>query len=280
MDREQFEHAIRAASAVLNEDELVVIGSQSIQGVLENPPKELLESREVDVYAARGSPDQHEAGADLLEGALGPGSLFEKTHRFCVDGVSPRTARLPGGMGTAGPCGENGRDQGGDRILHGRTDLAVAKMYAGRDKDLAYVRALVEHRIVRGKEFEERLGATEMGEEERRRIRDRMRTWRRRARELADMGRRYEREAGATPGRLEGAVNRKGEITLRFTPEGKEGQAKALGVVHTGREMALVKSHGGEIRADEVWEWEKTLERERRIQQQRALEQEKAPTRG
>ena len=40
MDREQFEHAIRAASAVLNEDELVVIGSQSIQGVLEThmPP--------------------------------------------------------------------------------------------------------------------------------------------------------------------------------------------------------------------------------------------------
>ena len=278
MDREQFEHAIRAASAVLNEDELVVIGSQSILGVLENPPKELLESGEVDVYAARGSPDQHEAGADLLEGALGPGSLFEKTHRFCVDGVSPRTARLPGGWEQRVHAVRTEGTKGATAYCIDATDLAVAKMYAGRDKDLAYVRALVEHRIVRGKEFEERLGATEMEEEERRRIRDRMRTWRRRAHELADMGRRYEREAGGTPGRLEGAVNRKGEITLRFTPEGKEGQAKTLGVVHTGREMALVKSHGGEIRADEVWEWEKTLERERRIQQQRALEQEKAPT--
>ena len=78
MDREQFEHAIRAASAVLNEDELVVIGSQSIQGVLENPPKELLESGEVDVYAAKGSPDQHEVGADLLEGGSGRGACSRR----------------------------------------------------------------------------------------------------------------------------------------------------------------------------------------------------------
>ena len=54
MTREQFEHAIRAAGAVLGVSELLVIGSQAVHGSMSGPlPIEATRSVEVDL-AVRG----------------------------------------------------------------------------------------------------------------------------------------------------------------------------------------------------------------------------------
>lgn len=49
MRRTELEHIIRAAAAITNECEIVVIGSQSILGAVPTAPSSLLASMEADV---------------------------------------------------------------------------------------------------------------------------------------------------------------------------------------------------------------------------------------
>ena len=78
MKREDFEHAIRAAGAVLAVDELLVIGSQALHASTQGElPEEAARSVEVDV-AVRGdlSETAHTATADACRR---PGRLYEDT---------------------------------------------------------------------------------------------------------------------------------------------------------------------------------------------------------
>jgi hypothetical protein len=94
--RDQFEHAVRAAGAVLGARDVLVIGSQalhaSVQGRL---PAEALQSVEVDVAALRGDPDG--TLADLIDGSIGEASLFHATFGYYAQGVVESTAVLPAG---------------------------------------------------------------------------------------------------------------------------------------------------------------------------------------
>ncbi|HSI58793.1 MAG TPA: hypothetical protein VLA16_14640 [Ideonella sp.] len=50
MNRQELEHLIRAAAAITNEYEIVVVGSQSILGAAPDAPAFLLQSMEADMY--------------------------------------------------------------------------------------------------------------------------------------------------------------------------------------------------------------------------------------
>ena len=69
MERSQLEHLIHAASAIADDYELVVIGSQSILGTIPFPPESLIASMEADIY-----PKNHPELADLIDGSIGEGS--------------------------------------------------------------------------------------------------------------------------------------------------------------------------------------------------------------
>ena len=92
MRREDFEHVVAAAANVTNEDEFIVIGSQAILGAVKEPPGELLQSMEADIYP-RHRPDL----ADAIEGALGDGSPFEAQFGYFAHAVGPETAKAPAG---------------------------------------------------------------------------------------------------------------------------------------------------------------------------------------
>lgn len=92
MRRRQFEHLIAAASDVSGEREIVVIGSQAILGVVDEPPGSMLFSMEVDVY-----PLLDPAKAIDIEGTLGEGSPFQGTYGYYAHGVGPETAKAPAG---------------------------------------------------------------------------------------------------------------------------------------------------------------------------------------
>ena len=95
MTREQFEHAIRAAGAVLSVSEVLVIGSQAVHGSLDGAlPVEATRSVEVDV-AVRGDTDGRLA--DLIDGSIGEASMFHDTFGYYAQGVVETTARLPDG---------------------------------------------------------------------------------------------------------------------------------------------------------------------------------------
>jgi len=147
VNRAAFEHAIRAAGAVIGAQELLVIGSQALHAsVAGRLPLEALRSVEVDVAALRGDPDG--ALADLIDGSIGEASMFHETFGYYAQGVVESTAVLPAGWrkrlvryqrpGTAGVvawCLE----------VH---DLWISKAIAGRPKDLEFCQALLRRKLV------------------------------------------------------------------------------------------------------------------------------------
>lgn len=89
---EDLEHVVHAAAVVTDDDELVVIGSQAILGSFPDAPDVLLRSIEADLYP-RNNPEK----ADLIDGALGDGSPFQRSHGYYAHAVGPRTAKAPAG---------------------------------------------------------------------------------------------------------------------------------------------------------------------------------------
>jgi hypothetical protein len=138
MKREQLEHIIRAAGAVSGERDLVVIGSQALLAAFPDAHAGLLVSMEADLY-----PLNDPSKADLIDGSIGEESPFHETFGYYAHGVGPETARLPSGWKERLVRIEND-NTGGTRAwcLH-PGDLAVSKLLAGRDKDLAFVRELL-----------------------------------------------------------------------------------------------------------------------------------------
>lgn len=145
MNREQFDHGIRAAASVLGVIELLVIGSQALHGSLpDRLPEEAARSVEVDIV-----PFDDDGGtkADLLDGSIGEASMFHETFGYYAQGVGPHTAVLPEGWrdrlvryvepssGVVAWCLEP-------------HDLWISKAIAGRPKDAEFCDALIRSHLV------------------------------------------------------------------------------------------------------------------------------------
>ncbi|CAN5820258.1 hypothetical protein BH11GEM1_BH11GEM1_02760 [soil metagenome] len=86
MKRDQFEHAIRAAGAVLGVADLLVIGSQAIHACgLPEVPAEASRSVEVDVAVFGDTGDR---GSTLIDGSIGEASMFHSTFGYYAHVVS------------------------------------------------------------------------------------------------------------------------------------------------------------------------------------------------
>jgi hypothetical protein len=124
----------------------VIIGSQAIHGEIVDPPDELLQSMEVDMYPL-ADPDR----ADDIDGALGDGSWFEYTNGYFAHGVGPTTAKAPVGW----------MDRlvrvDVEPLVHGRKpvaycmerhDMILAKLVRGEQRDVDYARVAVRAGLV------------------------------------------------------------------------------------------------------------------------------------
>jgi hypothetical protein len=147
MRRADFEHVIAAAANVTGEDEFVVIGSQAILGVVAEPPAELLESMETDLY-----PRHRPELSDLIDGAMGDGSPFEEQFGYFAHGVGPETAKAPHGWQTRLVAVTIP-----PRVMSGRRpvawclephDLVLAKLARGSERDWDYAKAAVRAALV------------------------------------------------------------------------------------------------------------------------------------
>lgn len=162
MTRDQLEHAIRAACAVADDDEVYVLGSQSILGPYPTPHEELTLSLEVDI-----APKNKPGASELIDGSLGELSLFNETHGFYVDGLNTESAILPAGW--SGRCirVQNANTNNKTGWCLEPHDLAVAKLVAFRDKDRDFVRVLLREGLVTATVFRARLRETNINTEQR-----------------------------------------------------------------------------------------------------------------
>lgn len=167
MRRDQLEHVIRASGAILNEDTVIVIGSQAILASVDDDlPDVVIRSVEVDILPLD---DPDETKATLVEGSIGEGSLFQESFGIYAQGVGPRTARLPAGWRERLVTLHNANTRGVTGLCLEPHDLCVAKLLAGRPKDIEYVRALLDHHIVSAELLIQRLSGVDAADDERRR---------------------------------------------------------------------------------------------------------------
>jgi len=157
--RDQFEHAVRAAGAVLGMDEILVIGSQALHGSVEAPlPEAALRSVEVDV-AVPGDEDGERA--DLIDGSIGEGSMFHGTFGYYAQGVVEETAVLPEGWRDRLIRFEAPGTGGVTAWCLEPHDLWISKAIAGRPKDVEFCDALLKAGIVEGPILRARLAQVE-----------------------------------------------------------------------------------------------------------------------
>lgn len=137
MKKQQVDHILRAAGRIAEDDQFIIIGSQSLHGKFPDLPDDLLASMKLDLYAKN-----QRANTELLN-ALGQDSEFHRTYGYYADPVDERTAVLPKGW--------KGRlinlaagDTGGVRgLCLDPHDLAISKYVARREKDVIFMRELV-----------------------------------------------------------------------------------------------------------------------------------------
>ncbi len=79
MRREQLDHAIRSACQIIERDEVIIVGSQSVLGTYDEDelPDIITMSNEVDVLPITDSLEEAQALADDIEGVAGEMSMFE-----------------------------------------------------------------------------------------------------------------------------------------------------------------------------------------------------------
>jgi hypothetical protein len=153
MKRSELEHLIRAAGAIAADDQIVVIGSQSVLGQFPDAPVALRMSMEADLY-----PRSHPERADMIDGAIGEGPDFHRQFGYYAQGVGADTAVLPPGWETRLIEVSNANTSGVRGLCLEAHDLAVSKYVAGREKDREFTRHLVRLGYVDRRILEDRIG--------------------------------------------------------------------------------------------------------------------------
>jgi hypothetical protein len=146
LNRSNLAHLIRAASRILKNERMLVIGSQSILASFddEDLPEMLTMSMEADVAFFE---DPENEKADIAEAILGELSMFHHTFGYYLQGVSMETAVLPKGWEMRLRRFVYGDYGGADARCLEVHDLAIAKLVANRSKDRDFVRALMAQYI-------------------------------------------------------------------------------------------------------------------------------------
>lgn len=158
MRRDQLEHLIRAAGAILGDDEVIIIGSQAI--LAQHParlPPEATASMEADIVPLD---DPDGTKADLIDGTLGEGSMFHETFGIYAHGVDETTARLPAGWRERLIPVRNENTRGITGYCLEPHDLLISKYLAGRPKDLEFCAAIVRAGLVNRRTLLDRLRHT------------------------------------------------------------------------------------------------------------------------
>jgi len=144
LKREHLEHLLRACGLIIDETQFFVIGSQSILARFPDAPPQLLMSVEADFIAKNKKNSTYDL--DVI-GELSP---FHDQHGYYVDPVSEKTAILPKGWKGRLINVTSTRVDGVEvtGLCLDPNDLFVSKVAAGRDKDIEFVKIMIEHGMV------------------------------------------------------------------------------------------------------------------------------------
>ena len=173
MTRNEIEHIIRAAGAILNDTQVIVVGSQAILGFVSDDalPPEATMSIEADIVPFH---DPDERKADLIDGSIGEGSLFHDNFHIYAQGVSRHTSRLPSGWESRLIPWATEGTMGVTAWFLDPYDLLIAKYLANRPKDHDFCQAMARTGLLNMHRLLDRLEEVESTQDERRQISQRI----------------------------------------------------------------------------------------------------------
>lgn len=127
MTRDELEHIIRASADITGQYEFIIVGSQSILGLVPHPHEVFKVSMEADIY-----PMEAPELADKIDGAIGEGSQFHAKYGYYAQGVGPETAILPADWLSRVHRVQNENTNGRVGYCLDLVDLFLSKAAAGR----------------------------------------------------------------------------------------------------------------------------------------------------
>ncbi len=159
MKRDQFEHVLRAAGAIVDRSEILVLGSQAIHAHLDG---EIPPASERSMEADLGLLGDDGRFADVIEGAIGEASMFHATFGYYAHGAQESTAILPAGWKERLHRFETPATNGVVGLCLDVHDLWIAKAVANRSKDREFCDWLVQQGIVDAHQLTARLALTDI----------------------------------------------------------------------------------------------------------------------
>ena len=142
-------HLLRATYRIYNEKytTFAIVGSQSVLGSIENPPKELLVSEEIDIYPIECPKD-----FDIINATIGEFSSFHALHNYYSDGIDINNIRLPKNWEERAIRKTVSLQDADDTkiivLFLSLEDAISSKLYAGRPKDYRFIRDAKEAGLV------------------------------------------------------------------------------------------------------------------------------------
>lgn len=106
-------------------------------------PQIMEQSGELDIFPLRKP-----ALADLIDGAIGEGSVFHETYGYYAQGVGPETAKLPAGWQERAVHMSSPDMNKAIAIAPEIHDICASKAIANRPKDRDYIAAAIAAKIV------------------------------------------------------------------------------------------------------------------------------------
>ncbi len=155
MKRSELAHILRAASDATDDPEILIIGSQAILGSFSEDllPSAAVMSIEADIAFLD---DPEERKSDAVDGAIGEDSRFHESFGIYGQGVSVSTASLPTGWKDRLVAFDDPEAGASKAVCLDPHDLVVSKLVAGREKDFAFARALLDAELVNADTLVER----------------------------------------------------------------------------------------------------------------------------
>lgn len=157
LKRTGLDHMLRASAAITQHDRFIMIGSGAAIATQWRLPLAMILTSEIDIYPADVA-DPEEI-SELLTAAIGRDSPFHRSFKYYVDGVGPDTATLPDGWRDRLVPYTSPEAPGVTALCLELVDLAVAKLCAGREKDIAWLRAAFGAGLLTRARVEERLSS-------------------------------------------------------------------------------------------------------------------------
>lgn len=154
--RTAIDHMLRASAAIIGHGRFVMIGSGAAIAIHQKRlPAAMMLTKEIDIYP-EGVADPEDL-SNVVEAAIGVGSPFAISFGYYVDGVSPGTAKLPDGWHDRLIPYTSPDAPGVTALCLELVDLAVAKLCAGREKDIIWLRAAFGAGLLTRAQVEQRL---------------------------------------------------------------------------------------------------------------------------